>query len=139
MPKRLPPPSDATLADFYLKIKPILDQARKSPSVDEAVKLAPPPSKPMPTTNMVDTITDAIGRHIMLEIVYGNVRRMVEPYEIKRPGAGYSNHALFYGFCQLHGRIHSFILDRIQEVKATNQVFTPRTSWPSRSVQRGMK
>lgn len=57
---------------------------------------------------------------------YNNTFRHVEPYSFRYRSAGMQ--PLFFGYCELHDEIHSFRIDRIQDVYNTDRVFQPR--WP---------
>jgi len=57
---------------------------------------------------------------------YNNTFRHVEPYSFRYRSAGMQ--PLFYGYCELHDEIHSFRIDRIQDVYNTDRPYEPR--WP---------
>jgi predicted DNA-binding transcriptional regulator YafY len=54
------------------------------------------------------------------------VTRTCEPYSVRVKVTATGPKRYFYGFCLNHGSIHSYLIDRILEVKGTNRRFVPR-------------
>lgn len=67
-------------------------------------------------------IREAATNRRMLMIKYTGIERLVEPYSF-RDG---KNGVLFYGFCMMHEKIHSFNPEKIEEIQITNRSFVPR-------------
>lgn len=61
----------------------------------------------------------------LLWMKYNNTWRHVEPYSF-RYRAKDGGSPLFYGYCELHDEIHSFRLDRVQDIHNTDRPFSPR-------------
>jgi predicted DNA-binding transcriptional regulator YafY len=61
----------------------------------------------------------------LLWMKYNNSQRFVEPYSF-RARANPGPQPLFFGWCGLHDEIHSFRIDRIQDVHNTDRPFAPR-------------
>lgn len=55
---------------------------------------------------------------------YNNTWRHVEPYSFRYRSAGMQ--PLFFAWCDLHDEIHSFRIDRIQDIHTTGRPFSPR-------------
>lgn len=83
-----------------------------------------PPAGPLDMATITDTIQRAGRQYLQLDILYDGKQRLVEPYSFRMKSTG----QLFYGFCSIHNRIHSFRLERIQSCTITNIPYTPR--WP---------
>lgn len=60
----------------------------------------------------------------LLWMKYNNTWRHVEPYSFRYRSKGMQ--PLFFGWCQLHDEIHSFRLDRVQDIQVTDRPFAPR-------------
>lgn len=69
-------------------------------------------------------IRHAARTHTLLYMKYNGSWRHVEPYSFRYRSAGMQ--PLFYAWCQLHDEIHSFRIDRIQDVHTTDRVYAPR-------------
>lgn len=61
---------------------------------------------------------------VLLYMKYNNSWRHVEPYSFRMRSKGVQ--PLFYGWCLLHDEIHSFRVDRIQDIHVTDRPFMPR-------------
>jgi predicted DNA-binding transcriptional regulator YafY len=78
---------------------------------------------PLTVADKVALIHEA-GRNLrLLEIKYDGVSRMVEPYSFRVKGTG---RRLLYGWCSIHQRIHSFHLEKIENIKISEFPFVPR-------------
>ena len=60
----------------------------------------------------------------LLWMKYNSTWRHVEPYSFRARSRGMQ--PLFYGWCELHDEIHSFRIDRIQDIHTTDRPFAPR-------------
>lgn len=69
-------------------------------------------------------IRHAARTKTLLWMKYNNTWRHVEPYSFRYRSRGMQ--PLFFGWCQLHDEIHSFRLDRVQDIQTTDRVFNPR-------------
>lgn len=59
-----------------------------------------------------------------LWVKYNNTWRHIEPYSFRYRSKGMQ--PLFFGWCELHDEIHSFRLDRMQDIHNTDRPFAPR-------------
>ena len=59
-----------------------------------------------------------------LHMKYNNTWRHVDPYSFRYRSRGMQ--PLFYAWCELHDEIHSFRIDRIQDVHNTDRPFAPQ-------------
>jgi len=59
-----------------------------------------------------------------LWVKYNNTWRHLEPYSFRYRSKGMQ--PLFYAWCELHDEIHSFRIDRIQDIHNTDRPFAPR-------------
>lgn len=117
------------LGDFWRRLGPLLSQptlVQPSPTVPIP---STQPTVPQPTTHREgpEDLSTVMGRIraagtklLLLSMRYKGKNRYVEPYSMKGN--------LFYGFCSLHARIHSFRVERIESIQVTDQHYTPR--WP---------
>lgn len=68
----------------------------------------------------------------LLLMTYGGSARLVEPYSWRASGKpdhpGGPRTLRFYGYCQLHGTVHSFNPKKIQGLLISDRTFTER--WP---------
>jgi hypothetical protein len=97
-------------------------------------QIQPPPTVPPPPpvspvgpldqATVMDTIAQAGQRRVLLQLTYNGQARLVEPYSMRQRSTGWQ----FFGFCSIHGVIHSFIPAKIQDIQVTNIPFSPR--WP---------
>lgn len=83
-----------------------------------------PPAGPLDMATTLDNIHAAGRRLLQLDITYNGTQRLVEPYSMRLKSTG----QLFFGYCSIHGCIHSFRLERIQAIRVTDIPYTPR--WP---------
>jgi predicted DNA-binding transcriptional regulator YafY len=60
---------------------------------------------------------------VLMEMTYNGFTRMVEPYSYRTTKMG---DTLLFAYCYKDDKIESFRVDRIQNAKATKEVFTPR-------------
>lgn len=63
----------------------------------------------------------------LLWMKYNNDWRHVEPYSFRFRSAGMQ--PLFMAYCEMHEEIHSFRIDRIQDVHNTDRPYAPRNGW----------
>lgn len=63
-------------------------------------------------------------RNVLLHLKYNGSWRFVEPYSFRWRSRG--QQPLFYGWCDLHNEIHSFRIDKIEDVQLTDRPFSPR-------------
>jgi predicted DNA-binding transcriptional regulator YafY len=75
-----------------------------------------------PQANMLGTIRIAARKRLLVQMTYNGVSRLVEPYSL-RPG---KYGVLFFGYCRLHDKIHSFRIDRIDSVSISDIGYIPR-------------
>jgi hypothetical protein len=80
------------------------------------------PAGPLDYATIIKTITDAARNNRVLLIRYDGMSRLVEPYSFREKSTG----RLFYGYCSIHSRIHSFKPEKIESIEITDQVFAPR-------------
>jgi predicted DNA-binding transcriptional regulator YafY len=83
-----------------------------------------PEQGPLSVSQKLNMIGEAARARRMLEITYEGVSRLVEPYSMRQGRNG----ALFYGWCNIHSKIHSFKPEKIEELKISEFPFSPR--WP---------
>ena len=81
-----------------------------------------------PFSQNLDRIRFAARNHLLVEVTYKEIQRLVEPYSLRRPGTG---NLLFY----VHevkrgeepsGETKAFVVEKIQAVEVTPNAFTPR-------------
>lgn len=116
------------MASFWDRIRSLFRRVKPAP------RSAPTPAKPAPPKptdeiiqydSAIDAIQAAGKAHRLLQVIYDGKTRIVEPYSFRyRP----SGEHLFYGFCSIHQKIHSFKVEKIQQVRILDGTFTPR--WP---------
>lgn len=99
-----------------------------------------PPKPVMPTQPEGQGITvqdkekileDAADNFVLVEIWYDGLLRLVEPYSCKDGMTG----RLFFGHCDIHNRIHSFLIHKIQYLKVTETRFAPKWARPAKNTQ----
>jgi predicted DNA-binding transcriptional regulator YafY len=76
----------------------------------------------MDMSTVVGMIHEAGRRQVCLQLTYDGVSRLVEPYSMREKMTG----RLFYGYCSVHSRIHSFRVEKIARCEVTNLQFSPR-------------
>ena len=81
-----------------------------------------PPAGPLDYSSVIQLIHKAGREQKLLQITYDGVSRQVEPYSFREKASG----RLFYGFCSIHSRVHSFKPERITHCEVTNITFSPR-------------
>jgi predicted DNA-binding transcriptional regulator YafY len=81
-----------------------------------------PQHGPQSVQDKIATIADAARKRLMLEIKYDGAVRLVEPYSMRQGRNG----PLFYGFCSIHDRIHSFKPENIESITVSEFPFSPR-------------
>lgn len=79
-------------------------------------------AQPEQQGGVMQRIQQAGRTNTMLYMRYHGTWRHVEPYEVKFD----DGHQYFYGYCDIHKEIHSFRVDRIQDIRNTTRVFAPR-------------
>lgn len=96
------------------------------PTIPSAQPVVPAPSKPptgpMDMSDKVSILTEAGRKRVMVRMKYDGQVRLVEPYSFRDKSTG----RLFYGWCSIHSRIHSFRLEKIEELEYTNIAYQPR-------------
>lgn len=98
--------------------KPIPKPEVKPPKLPEA------PVGPLTTQEIMFTISKAGRQRKMLNMTYDGTTRLVEPYSYRdRSGT-----RLFFGWCSIHDRVHSFSLPKISHIEITDYTYSPR--WP---------
>lgn len=129
------------MADFWQTIRRLYgpSRQRQTPTTpmqqSQPVAPAAPPSQqqvaPAPTQAPMgphdiatkEQLIHEAGRNLrMLEITYDGVSRLVEPYSFRMGPYG----RLFYGFCSIHDKIHSFKLEKITDIRISEFPFAPR-------------
>jgi predicted DNA-binding transcriptional regulator YafY len=123
---------------FWDRIKrlfrsPQVQQQRQAPAYQPTTpprpEILPPPVEapkgPLTDAEKIEIIADAGRRRMLLDITYDGVSRIVEPYSFRMTGKG---SRLFYGFCSIHAKIHSFNVSKIERIEILNMEFSPR--WP---------
>lgn len=87
---------------------------------------APQPVKqvegPLTVATVVDVIKQAGQALKVLELTYEGNTRLVEPYSFREKMTG----RVFYGWCSIHAKIHSFRIEKIQQIRITDMNFSPR-------------
>lgn len=73
-------------------------------------------------SSKIELLHQAGQQLLMVEMVYDGQSRLVEPYSFREKSTG----RLFYGFCSIHGKIHSFRPEKIQTLKLTNIRYSPK-------------
>lgn len=123
------------LGDFWRKLRKLYQQQpsirqpstpslpQQKPTVTQPVQQ--PQTGPLSDADKQNIIQTAGRQRMMLEIKYDGVSRLVEPYSFRTSRTG---QLLFYGFCSIHSKIHSFKLDKIQDIRISEFPFSPR--WP---------
>lgn len=101
-------------------------QPRQQPHIPSQQPVQPQPVQqnhgPLTTAEKTGLIHQA-GRELKrLEIKYDGVDRLVEPYSFRSGKTG----LLFFGWCSIHDKIHSFKLEKIEEIKVSEFPFSPR-------------
>lgn len=81
-----------------------------------------PPAGPLDYATIIQTLIDGGRKNRLVQITYDGVTRLVEPYSFREKSTG----RLFYGWCSIHQKIHSFKPEKIAAIEITNQVFAPR-------------
>lgn len=81
-----------------------------------------PPVGPLDIATKVSIIVQAGKNLRLLDITYDGSRRLVEPYSFRDRWTG----KLFYGWCSIHNRIHSFKPEKIEAISMTDIPFSPR-------------
>lgn len=81
-----------------------------------------PPAGPLDYAQIIQTLIEGGRKQRLVQLTYDGVTRLVEPYSFREKSTG----RLFYGWCSIHQRIHSFKPDKISAIELTNQVFAPR-------------
>jgi hypothetical protein len=118
---------------LYRRLVPRMVQQPRAPVVPSTPRVQPPPAPqvpapppppagPLDVATIMDTIAKAGRERKLLNIRYNGVTRLVEPYSMRDRGTG----PLFYGWCSIHMRIHSFTPVKIEEISITDVSFTPR-------------
>lgn len=112
-----------------LQVKPTLyyervrDEAPQPVPVEEAPEaIEREAAGYLDKAGMTHMIRKAAQQTLLLNIRYNNQWRYVEPYSFRDGKQG----ILLYGHCLMHNRIHSFYLHRIQGLKMTDMIFSPR-------------
>ena len=97
-----------------------------TPTIPSAQPVVPaptaPPEGPMDMASKISMLADAGRRRVMVRMKYDGQVRLVEPYSFRDKGTG----RLFYGWCSIHSRIHSFKPERIETVELTDISYMPR-------------
>ena len=132
----------AGLGDFWNRIRRLFrspkaptPQVQRRPSIMPTTQRTPvvspqpvvpaptaPPEGPLDYAMIIQTLVDAGRKNRLVQITYDGMTRLVEPYSFREKSTG----RLFYGWCSIHQRIHSFKPERISHIEMTNQVFAPR-------------
>ncbi len=118
-PQRMPSP----VRQPTLRPPPV--QPVRTPVVSpQPVVTAPevPPTGPLDASNVIQMIHEAGRKMMLLQITYDGISRLVEPYSFREKTTG----RLFYGFCSIHQRIHSFRPERVTQCEITKHPFSPR-------------
>ena len=81
-----------------------------------------------PFSQHLDKIRFAARNHLLVEVIYKEIPRLVEPYSLRRPSTG---NLLLYVHEVRRGRaigggIKAFMVNKIQSAEVTPNVFTPR-------------
>ncbi len=100
-------------------------QPVRTPVVSPQPVVAPPtapPAGPLEVANVIQMIHEAGRKMLLLQLTYDGVARLVEPYSFREKVSG----RLFYGYCSIHARIHSFRPERITQCEITKHTFSPR-------------
>lgn len=77
---------------------------------------------PLNLSTTVDMIHKAGRERKVLEITYDSNTRLVEPYSFRETATS----RLFFGYCSIHAKIHSFKPEKIQKIRITDMLFSPR-------------
>lgn len=119
--------------DFWNKIRVLFNEGQQPRQVapspyapsQQPVSTQPlaPQSGPLSVAEKEGIIHEAGRRRVLLDIKYDGVSRLVEPYSFRMRQIGGRQ---FYGFCLLHGGIHSFKVEKMEEVKLTDWPYSPR-------------
>ena len=108
---------------------PIPVQPRQPIPVPSAQPVVPQPVEPQkgPLTveEIINVIRQAGHNRQLLDLKYDGVSRSVEPYSFKMAKNG---NYMFYGYCHIHAKIHSFSVSKIEEIHIQDMTFAPR--WP---------
>lgn len=124
---------------FWNRIRKLyqeVQQKQKQPQAPAPVAQPPVPSQhvvpPAPTEQVegpldmgqrLAMINQAGDGNFLLEVLYNNVFRLVEPYSLRTTGAGNVN---LMGHCLIHDHIHAFRIDKIQAMTISTSKFSPR-------------
>jgi predicted nucleotidyltransferase component of viral defense system len=85
---------------------------KPSPALWSVVKKAP-----------LEAIRYAAINHLCVNLGYGGLRRLIEPYSLRQSKDG---NLILYAFKVADHEIHAYRIDRIQGVEITTQTFRPR-------------
>jgi len=102
--------------------QPTMRQPVVSPQPVVPAPVAPPETGGTDMATIIGMIVDAGRRQLVLQITYDGTTRLVEPYSFRERLTG----RLFYGYCSVHGKIHSFRPEKISKCEVTNVQFAPR-------------
>lgn len=111
--------------------RPRQTQRPTTPGIQRTPVVSPQPVTPQPVQpeqgpmsihDKVAMIHQAGQGLFLLEILYDNVNRLVEPYSFREKDTG----RVFFGHCSIHDRIHSFRIEKIQFMRVSKSRFAPR-------------
>ncbi len=90
----------------------------------EETKWSPPPTvwvwgQKVP----IEPVRFAAANYLCVELGYGDTRRLIEPYSLRRTKDGY---LLLYAVKTPTGELRAYRVDRIQSIQVTNTTFKPR-------------
>ena len=113
------------------RVRDLFNQTPGNESAEQvADELQVPPEQAQGPASDIPTMLMRIryaGRtSTLLYMKYNNTWRNVEPYSFRYRSKGMQ--PLFYGYCLLHNSIEAYRIDRIQDVRVTNQPFSARWS-----------
>lgn len=80
------------------------------------------PVGPLDMSTKMSMLSEAGKRRLMVKMKYDGQERLVEPYSFRDKSTG----RLFYGWCSIHSKIHSFRLDKIETLEYTDIAYSPR-------------
>lgn len=112
--------------NFLDRLKQRIRDYWTKPGEDDEVHIDPRLIGPASGIDQIMYRLRLAGRtRTLLWMKYNNSWRHVEPYSF-RARANPGPQPLFFGWCELHAEIHSFRIDRIQDVHTTDRPFAPR-------------
>jgi predicted DNA-binding transcriptional regulator YafY len=110
------------IKDTIQKFKPSLAPIPEAPAAEPE---APEPVKRMlyiTEANIMHIIRESAQHRRLIQVLYNNVIRYVEPYSFRQGKQG----ALFYGHDLTRNGTRSYYISKIQEVQPTDIPFNPR-------------